>query len=249
MYLTPLRLYFFNFQGVHLEEPSSPLGKQWNENLDGFVKQLANPKLSLNKYQPVNMLQSERPCQRDADKQMEDLSKDMQINCTTNCVLDRHKYTDIRQNRSGYTISKGKSKDQRHLSEPDDGIELSVSSVCDEDVGENACQNRSPTQESSKVVFNCDSTPENSDENSCSKSPEREMMQFHIKKEKDSKRRRFRRMITRPLRRSHSAGCEKDIPAHALFLQYNAKERNLDSVSIGRKTTSCTCTFQKSPTN
>ncbi|KAL5012658.1 hypothetical protein ScPMuIL_011209 [Solemya velum] len=220
--------------GVHLEEPSSPLSKQWNENLDGFVKQLANPNLSLNRFQPVNMLQSERLCQRDAEKQMKDLSRDMQNKCTTNCVLDKcndkYKYTDIKQNkRSGHRIAKGKSKEHQHFSEVDDGIELSVSSVCDDYVGENARHNLSPTPDSSKVVFDCDSTPENSDENS-HKSPDREMLQFHTKKEKDSKRRRFRRMITRPLRRSHSAGCEKDIPAHALFLQYNAKDRNMDSM-------------------
>ena len=40
------------------------------------------------------------------------------------------------------------------------------------------------------------------------------------KKDKDSKKRRFRKMIGRPLRRSQSAGCESDlqVPEHALFL-------------------------------
>jgi hypothetical protein len=46
------------------------------------------------------------------------------------------------------------------------------------------------------------------------------------KKDKESKKNRFKRMITRPLRRSHSAGCEEDIPVHALFLDSDRHERN-----------------------
>lgn len=36
---------------------------------------------------------------------------------------------------------------------------------------------------------------------------------------KDVKKGRFRKMLTRPLNRSQSAGCAKDVPAHARFLQ------------------------------
>ena len=37
---------------------------------------------------------------------------------------------------------------------------------------------------------------------------------------------RFRRMLN-PLRRSHSAGCSQDVPAHALFLKQEAEKKKL----------------------
>ncbi|XP_052092517.1 regulator of G-protein signaling 4-like [Mytilus californianus] len=41
---------------------------------------------------------------------------------------------------------------------------------------------------------------------------------FSTKKDKESKRQKLKRIITRPLRRSQSACCENEIPSHALFL-------------------------------
>ena len=47
-----------------------------------------------------------------------------------------------------------------------------------------------------------------------------------------SKKRRFRKMLSRPLNRSQSAGCAKDVPAHALFLEKQQKKsKDDDSVS------------------
>lgn len=45
-----------------------------------------------------------------------------------------------------------------------------------------------------------------------------------------SNRSRFKKML-RPLRRSHSAGCSKDVPAHALFLRHEMASRSSTAVS------------------
>jgi hypothetical protein len=37
------------------------------------------------------------------------------------------------------------------------------------------------------------------------------------KKDKESKKNRFKRMITRPLRRSHSAGCEEECSSIGMY--------------------------------
>ncbi|KAL8558585.1 hypothetical protein ACOMHN_046303 [Nucella lapillus] len=49
--------------------------------------------------------------------------------------------------------------------------------------------------------------------------------------EKKRMMKRFgKRMLPKPLRRSQSAGCAKDVPAHALFLQYRLGEKGLDTI-------------------
>ena len=81
-------------------------------------------------------------------------------------------------------------------------------------------------QEDLHVTFTCDTTPEGSDSEPSSPPP----VQDSTTQKKDSKKRRFCKMLSRPLRRSHSAGCAKDIPAHALFVeqqQNNAKKDEL----------------------
>ncbi|GFS14544.1 regulator of G-protein signaling [Elysia marginata] len=46
-----------------------------------------------------------------------------------------------------------------------------------------------------------------------------------------SKKRRFRKMLSRPLHRSQSAGCSKDVAAHALFLEKQQKKSKDDSMT------------------
>ena len=43
-------------------------------------------------------------------------------------------------------------------------------------------------------------------------------------RDRETRRARFKKIL-RPLRRSHSAGCAKDVPAHALFLRHELEKR------------------------
>lgn len=84
----------------------------------------------------------------------------------------------------------------------------------------------------SKLSFNCDSTPEMTDnEGSEENSAPKDSSETSSKKEKEPKKRRFRKMLPRPLHRSQSAGCTKDVPAHALFLQHRLGDKGIDTVS------------------
>ena len=49
-------------------------------------------------------------------------------------------------------------------------------------------------------------------------------------RERERSRARFRRML-RPLRRSHSAGCNQDVPVHALFLKHDAAKLQVSAWS------------------
>lgn len=103
--------------------------------------------------------------------------------------------------------------------EIDEGVEISVDST-----------SSSCGLKENKVVFSCDSSPETSDIDINGDKRLTESKSVSTKKDKESKKKRFKRMITRPLRRSHSAGCEEDIPVHALFLDSDRHDRN-DTVS------------------
>ena len=83
------------------------------------------------------------------------------------------------------------------------------------------------------VSFDCDSTPDMSD-NEASEESAAAAAAKEGKKEKEGKgKRRFgKKMFPRPLRRSQSAGCAKDVPAHALFLQHSLGDRGIDTVSF-----------------
>nr|KAG5693410.1 hypothetical protein BaRGS_009883 [Batillaria attramentaria] len=91
-----------------------------------------------------------------------------------------------------------------------------------------------------RVSFDCDSTPEVSDndvsEGTSSSAPkdiaeEGRAVVTKKEKEKEPKKRRFgKKMLPRPLRRSQSAGCAKDVPAHALFLQHQIGDKGIDTL-------------------
>uniref|UniRef100_A0A0B7AY01 RGS domain-containing protein n=1 Tax=Arion vulgaris TaxID=1028688 RepID=A0A0B7AY01_9EUPU len=49
------------------------------------------------------------------------------------------------------------------------------------------------------------------------------------------KKRRFRKMLSRPLNRSQSAGCAKDVPAHAQFLGQQRKKQKDVEIVVSRK--------------
>lgn len=81
-----------------------------------------------------------------------------------------------------------------------------------------------------RPTFHCDSSTEASETESYPTQVSTNKEQRYTKKEKDSKKKRFRRMITRPLRRSQSAGCEKDIPTH--FLEKSTDDEDTVSTAM-----------------
>ncbi|CAL1533601.1 unnamed protein product [Lymnaea stagnalis] len=83
------------------------------------------------------------------------------------------------------------------------------------------------------VTFSCSSSPEGSDGEAATAAEMRTADPVSNGTSKDGgKKRRFRKMLSRPLNRSHSAGCAKDVPAHALFLeQQEKKSKEAESIA------------------
>ncbi|BFZ20207.1 hypothetical protein BsWGS_23245 [Bradybaena similaris] len=84
------------------------------------------------------------------------------------------------------------------------------------------------------VSFTCSSSPDGSDGEA---NGERRLSEQAANgSSKDTgKKRRFRKMLTRPLNRSQSAGCAKDVPAHALFLEQQRKKSKEAELMAARK--------------
>ncbi|XP_012943716.1 uncharacterized protein LOC101862240, partial [Aplysia californica] len=105
--------------------------------------------------------------------------------------------------------------------------------------GQNESEARDVTSAGS-VTFTCSSSPEGSDGEGGSaerrvhdSSKDYNTNGSACAAGKDAgKKRRFRKMLSRPLNRSQSAGCAKDVPAHALFMeQQRMKSKDAESVS------------------
>ncbi|GFN82810.1 hypothetical protein PoB_000931600 [Plakobranchus ocellatus] len=89
---------------------------------------------------------------------------------------------------------------------------------------------------SQAVTFSCNgSSPESSDaEASVSATAAAALDQAATGKDGaiTSKKRRFRKILSRPLNRSQSAGCAKDVPAHALFLEKQHKKHQEEDLAM-----------------
>lgn len=232
---------FLSLQGVHLEEPTSPITKQLNEDLDEFVRQLTHPKGGVDRSQSIDVssldklgkmkLESSQCTGRDVSSQNvrrsapEITEKNDQHVCEAVNNPRKSWRKHILQRRNGKSTTS-----TTNSTDIDEAVEISFGSNDDEglDVKEMSFESSSSGMRDSKGLFTCDSTPEDSDQESALTPGGKSSTQYGqklAKKDRDSqavkesKKRRFRRMITRPLRRSQSAGCEQDVPAHALFLQ------------------------------
>lgn len=204
-------------RGVQIDEPSTPISKDWNQNLDAFVRQLTSPKLGLAGHSQSLDIDESSSVSLICDGMRlpsSDLSKEMKEKCSLSHEQIKEKST-TRNWRKKLMEKKGTPSKYVSPSEIDEGVELSIDST-----------SSSSGMKDSKVTFSCDSSPETSDLDLQSEIKSNESKTVYSKKDKESKRRRFKRMITRPLRRSHSAGCEKDIPAHALFLESESKSND-----------------------
>ncbi|CAG5128029.1 unnamed protein product, partial [Candidula unifasciata] len=114
----------------------------------------------------------------------------------------------------------------------------SLQEVDDQGMSEAAAPVREAAASASgTVTFSCSSSPDGSDGEI---NGERRLSdQASNGTSKDTgKKRRFRKMLTRPLNRSQSAGCAKDVPAHALFLEQQrqkSKEAELGDIRHARR--------------
>ncbi|XP_063423158.1 uncharacterized protein LOC134707377 isoform X2 [Mytilus trossulus] len=188
-------------RGVQLDEPSTPITKQWNQDLQEFVRNLSSPKLDLtNQSQSIDLKQEDEVMRLPSE-----LCTEMKDKCTVSCEKTKEKSTP--KNWRKRIMDRKSSAGKISSLDIDEAVELSFDST-----------SSSSGLKDSKVTFTCDTSPETSDFDLHSDTKSVDSKQSYTKKDKESKRRRFKRMITRPLRRSHSAGCTNDIPAHALFV-------------------------------
>ncbi|XP_064616198.1 uncharacterized protein LOC135480314 isoform X2 [Liolophura sinensis] len=228
-------------KGVHLDEPSTP--QPWEEDLDLFIRQLTDPKsfqnvklphLSMHhqRMRPVQVATSSSTTLPSSQSEQalssrvteKRLSSDMDKKCSLLHSASTSSNCECPQSKGSWQCAKSLhhtyTSDGRGVLQRDDAVEVSCSSCYEEDLG---IDNDSPPispKDKVRVTFTCDSSPEISDEDNHAHTHTTENKNSS-RKAKESKKSRFRKMITRPLRRSCSAGNPKDVPAYALFLQFN----------------------------
>lgn len=216
------RLFFF-LQGVHLEESTSPISKQISTDLSDFVRNLTNPKQDSSEHTHDFAEKLANPGNKMRLKSA-DLSSQLKEKCA---ISEKQDVRDIKQNwrqrMMERRINRTKAQD---CTSPMDSF------------GSTDCEKSFDSVSSSsgnKPSFQCDSSTETSESELLATPVSTHSEQKATKKEKDSKKRRFRRMITRPLRRSQSAGWEKDIPTH--FMEKSTDDE--DTVSTFRRVQFC----------
>ena len=229
---------FIYFQGVQLDEPSSPQSKHFDEDLSDIVNQLTNPKSSVHSNdsskpshrQTALSNRSEGTHKIKSKQKMGTLSKghneadghslgspkrQSKSNCDKRVVAAQNSQ-DINVE---FTVTLNLEEDEG-LEIKDMNVELPGGDDC-ERIRAGLDEEESSTDESTEIsdikeIDQADSLDSVDGKNRRAKKTEKQS----DKKDKDSKKRRFRKMMSRPLRRSQSAGCETDlqVPEHALFL-------------------------------
>ncbi|XP_048779106.1 uncharacterized protein LOC125682519 isoform X3 [Ostrea edulis] len=194
-------------RGVHLEESTSPISKQISTDLSDFVRNLTNPKQDFSEHTQDFATKPTNP-----GNKMRLKSTDLSSQLKEKCAIDETpEVKDMKQNwrqrMMERRISRAKAQD---CNSPADSF---GSTDCEKSF--DSCVSVSSSS-GNRPTFHCDSSTEASETESYPTQVSTNKEQRYTKKEKDSKKKRFRRMITRPLRRSQSAGCEKDIPTHFL---------------------------------
>ncbi|XP_078326111.1 uncharacterized protein LOC111125375 isoform X2 [Crassostrea virginica] len=202
-------------QGVHLEESTSPISKEISSDLSDFVKNLTNPKQDPSEHAQDFAEKLANPGNKMRLKST-DLSSQLKEKCA---ISETHDVRDLRQNwrqrMMERRINRTKAQD---CTSPMDSF---GSTDC-----EKSFDSVSSSSGNKQLSFHCDSSTEASESEALhpTQAVTTNAEQKFAKKEKDSKKRRFRRMITRPLRRSQSAGWEKDIPTH--FMEKSTDEED-----------------------
>ena len=228
-----------SLQGVQLDEPSSPQSKHFDEDLCDIVGELTNPKSSVhesksskssNRHTPLGN-RCERTHRTKSKEKMGTFSKGH--NDDDNHGLGSPK----RQSKSNCDNGVEAAQNSQDINvefmvtlnlEEDEGLEIKDMNV---EIPAGDAHARIRAEPEDEECSTDDSTEisdikevdqvDGLDNVGSKKHQSAKKTEKHSeKKEKESKKRRFRKLMSRPLRRSQSAGCEADlqVPEHALFL-------------------------------
>ena len=214
-------MLFYVFQGVHLEEPLTP-HKSWDPDLDDSTQRYFERSGDESGVHVSPMSHSEKSS---ASNLSDEFSEQCNISPTTSQGHKQlraksespHKFTESQSP----TTCLGAPRRMPCLSAPDRKTRIPSPD-------HHLSHTPSPDpRDPSRVQFSFGSDSDN-EEKSTAKLPPSGSSSRHSSG-KEHRRGRFRRLI-RPLRRSHSAGCAKDVPAHALFLKHESEKKNKQQV-------------------
>ena len=183
-----VNIFFYFLQKAMVEKDSALSSSQWSRDLKDFAD---------------NYSQSPEPTSITLTfEDMQGTSIDLSIEMNEQCAIGSEKKTEILTAENCFRrIMDSKKGNAGNKRSPDS----------DEGIGSSFDSNSSST-----------GTKDNKERADCDFSPEkRELLKTetgYTKKNKESKCRILKRMLTRPMRRHKSDDCSKHIPAHALFL-------------------------------
>lgn len=249
-------------QGVHLDEPTSPASDRWpghvsspvksqwtDEELEAFVKQLSNPQHQVTKVEPA----SPRKCSLDLCHELKDRTRARaplaRSETDTSVSFGDLDPPVIEKGRLGKSddVSRGGGlisglsglrliKNKKLARTSHAAKRYAAQKTREEPVEGGATENMAAPRAASTgtVTFSCGSSPEGSDvEVSVVTRPVEHVANGTTKE--GGKKRRFRKILSRPLNRSQSAGCAKDVPAHALFVEQHRSKESVSCRYCGRR--------------
>ncbi|CAC5407441.1 unnamed protein product [Mytilus coruscus] len=220
-------------QGV-FDESRRQLNRQCTQEIDQFVGQITTPSLKLTRKSESLDIQRDSP-ERDLTPSPTALSKGMKDKCSISPEPAKDKKS-AKKNWKRRILERTKYQGKNGSVCFEESIDLSFDQLQTPEITDfsfDSTSSRSPSSlRSSQVSFTCESSLDTSDHDQSSEirmstlqkiddasdPDEQSDVFFSTKKDKESKRQKLKRIITRPLRRSQSACCENEIPSHALFL-------------------------------
>ncbi|KAI8750471.1 hypothetical protein BgiMline_019618, partial [Biomphalaria glabrata] len=237
---------------------TSPVKTQWtDEELDAFVRQLSNPQHHVTKIAAMPQAEastsSPRKCSLDLCHELKDRGRvraplarsetdtsvsfgDLDIP-----VSERGMASNVEEDGSksgGRGIISGLSglrliKNKKLARSSHAAKRYTAHKSKDDQVDPDSLGDPSPRDKAlGSVTFSC-SSPEGSDGELAAEMRTSEQLSNGANKD-GGKKRRFRKMLSRPLNRSQSAGCAKDVPAHALFLE-NQQKKSKDTETLAAR--------------
>lgn len=238
------------------DEPRAPLTRhrQITQDFDQIASQLTNPALNnTNRSQSLDILSNSSPCDRELSRSSPiDISRAMKDKCAITIATPPEVVRDKKSAKKNWRkriLERKSCQGKVGSCDIDETVECSFDKDTRDtkDMSFESTSSRSSSGlKSSQVSFSCDSSIDVSDleqqqevkstnlkkiDDTSDPEQNSDIKSTNLtKKDKISKRQRLKRMITRPLRRSQSEYCEKDIPSHALFLDPKGS-KNRDTVS------------------
>lgn len=226
------------------DEARAPLNRhrQLTQDFDQIAGQLTNPALNnTNRSQSLDILSNSSPCDRELSRSSPiDISRAMKDKCSITIATPPEVVRDKKSAKKNWRkriLERKSCQGKVGSCDIDETVECSFDKDTRDtkDMSFESTSSRSSSGlKSSQVSFSCDSSIDVSDLDQQQEVKSTNLKKIDdtsdpeqnsdikstnmTKKDKISKRQRLKRMITRPLRRSQSECCEKDIPSHALFL-------------------------------